>query len=661
MPFLGSTIHRPVCMLMTATVVAASIALMSPGIASAQSNGCSKTFNLFIPGTWETAEDADPSIPVGMLKPIAHSIADTNGSAAQVHTLPYMARAFDNGKTYADSKSDGLARAKDVISEIATKCSDTKFTITGYSQGADIAGDLASEIGNGSGPLKAEQVLAVGLLADPGSGTNGEAVIGPKPSGKGIADPRPQGMGMLSGRVASICDPKDLYCSIQKGSSPLLGSLGSVLTKVPSAGVDGQVGDNSHLATALASDFSQADLPSLATATGNLTSELSKTDGTVDLEKVASSATTLANTISSLAELLGSGAANPAANGQLAAAPAGTAQNNAGHVLDKADQSDLSSALSTVTAIADTASTLASKGSTTLPATSRDLISLSTAAGTLNSQIAPLLATPSDVLGSASGVLTVLKPIVVVNQVLNFATGVASLDMPAILANLNLLPQKVAALDAQGAHKVAGDLNNQFSPLLKLAAGVDLNWVSQVLAVIPDPSGYSQVAALVASNLGGVDIIKLANLVGQVQEITWAAVEKLLPPPGQLPDPLGAGAAMTGLVPVGLELASVAVNMLSGKVTKTDPTLLGKQSSTATRTTQTQNLDLPALADSLSSMSRTQGANDLASLVKEGLDAASFFASGAHQNYNFFVVDNAGRNAIQWISDWLNLQIRRAV
>ena len=662
MPFLGSTIHRPVCMLMTATVVAASIALMSPGIASAQSNGCSKTFNLFIPGTWETAEDADPSIPVGMLKPIAHSIADTNGSAAPVHTLPYMARAFDNGKTYADSKSDGLTRAKDVIAEIATKCSDTKFTITGYSQGADIAGDLASEIGNGSGPIKAEQVLAVGLLADPGSGTNGEAVIGPKPSGKGIADPRPQGMGKLSGRVASICDPKDLYCSIQKGSSPLLGSLGSVLTKAPSAGVDGQVGDNSHLATALASDFSQADLPSLATATGNLTSELSKTDGTVDLEKVASSARTLANTISPLAELLGSGAANPAAKGRLAAAPAGTAENNAGHVLDKAGESDLSSALSTVTAIADTASTLASKGSTTLPASSPDLTSLSTAAGTLDRQIAPLATTPSDVLGSASGVLSLLKPTVVVNQILNVATGVTSLDMPAILANLNLLPQKVAALDAHGAHKVAGDLNNQFSPLVKMAAGVDLKWVSQVLSAIPDPSGYSQVAALVASILGGVDVINLANLVGRVQETAWAAVEKLLPPPGQLPDPLGAGATMTGLVPVGLELATVAVNMLAGKATKTDPTLLGKQASTAATTdsAQTQNLELSALANSLTAMASAQGANALASLIGEGLDAASFFASGAHQNYNSFVVDNAGRNAIQWISDWLNLQIGRA-
>ncbi|MFF2059993.1 cutinase family protein [Rhodococcus qingshengii] len=662
MPFLGSTIHRPVCMLMTATVVTASIALMSPGLASAQSNGCSKTFNLFIPGTWETAEDADPSIPVGMLKPIAHSIADKRGSTAQIYTLPYMARAFDNGKTYADSKSDGLARAKGVLSDTAAKCSGTKFTITGYSQGADIAGDVASEIGNDSGPIKAERVLAVGLLADPGSGTNGETVVGPQPSGKGIADPRPQGMGKLSGRVASICDPKDLYCSIQKGSSPLLGSLGSVLTKAPSAGGEGQVDGNSRLATALASDFSQADLPGLATATGNLASELSKTDGTVDLEKVASIATTLANTISPLAELLGSGAANPAANGQLAAAPARAAEQDASQVLDKASQSDLSSALSTVTAIADTASKLASKGSTTLLASSPDLTSLSAAAGTLDSQIAPLLATPSDVLGSASGVLSLLKPTVVVNQVLNVATGVTSLDMPAILANLNFLPQKVAALDAQGAHKIAGDLNNQLSPLVKMAAGTDLKWVSQILSVIPDPSGYSQVAALVASILGGVDIIELANLVGQAQEIAWAAVEKLLPPPGQLPDPLGAGAAMTGLVPVGLELASVAVNMLSGTATKTDPTLLGKQASTAatTDTAQAQDLELTALANSLTTMASAQGTNDLASLIGEGLDAASFFASGAHQNYNSLVVDNAGRNAIQWISDWLNLQIGRA-
>ncbi|MFE5790545.1 cutinase family protein [Rhodococcus erythropolis] len=656
-----STTYRAVS-LMVGTSVAISVFVATPlAIASPATSGCPSTFNLFIPGTWETGEGSDPSISVGMLRPIADSLAGKHGSGAQIYTLPYMARAFDNGKTYADSKSDGLTRAQGVLSEIAAKCFATKFTITGYSQGADIAGDLASDIGNGSGPIKAEQVLAVGLLADPGSGTDGETVVGPPPSGKGIADPRPQGMGKLSGRVASICDPKDLYCSIEKGSSPLLGSLGSVLTEAPGAGGDGQVGGDSRLADALASDFPHTDLRGLATATGNLTSELSRIDGSADLQGIATSATLLANTLKPLAELLSSGAANPVANGQLAAAPAGTAENNASQVLDKADKSDLSSALSIADSIADTASTLVSKGSTTLPDASPDRISLSAAAGTLQSQIAPLLLTPSDVLGSASSVLSLLKPTVVVNQVLNFATGVASLDMPAILANLKLLPQKVATLDAQGAHKVAGDLNNQFSPLVKMAACVDLKWVSQILWAIPDPSGYSQVAALIASILANVDIFKLANLVGQVQEIAWVAVEKLLPPSGQFPDPLEAGAAMTGLVPVGLELASVAVDMLSGKATKTDPALPGKPASTAMAaiSTQAQDMDLPALADSLTVMTSPQGANDLASLVREGLDAASFFTSGAHQNYNSLVVDNSGRNAIQWIADWLNLQISR--
>ena len=38
----------------------------------------------------------------------------------------------------------------------------------------------------------------------------------------------------------------------------------------------------------------------------------------------------------------------------------------------------------------------------------------------------------------------------------------------------------------------------------------------------------------------------------------------------------------------------------------------------------------------------------------------SFFASGTHQNYNLLIADNTERNAIEWITDWLNLQIERA-
>jgi len=655
--------RRTVALVATATVASGGVLLTAPAIAHAAPTHCASTFNLFIPGTWETDENADPSQPVGMLKPVADALENTHGSAVEVYTLPYMARAFDNGHTYADSKADAVSKAKQVLADVANSCPRTKFTMIGYSQGADAAGDIASDIGNGRGPIDASRVLAVGLLADPGAGTKGSATVGPRTSGQGIADPRPQGMGALSGRVASICDPGDLYCSIEKGSSPLLGSLGSILSKSSSVGdvPTAESGGNTQLAAALTSDFSDADLPALGTKVATLGQQL--TAPTVDIDQVADTARSIANTLAPLTDLLSSGAANPAANGQLAAAPVGTAEHNAGEVLTRAGQSDLESAFSAALKIADTASTLAGDASAGLPSSAPAIQTLADNANLLTGQVAPLVSTPVDALSSATSVLSVLKPTVVVNQVLNVATGVTSLDLPGILNNLALLPQKVAALDAQGAHQIAGELNNQFSPLVKMAAEVDMRWVSQILAVIPDPSGATQIAALVSSILSNVDVIRLANIVGQIQEIAWAALEKLFPPPGIAPDPVGAGAAMSGLLPVGLDLASVAVDMLSGKATKTPPELLGKQANAVSTsiTTQAANLDLPQLSDSLVTLSQSQGAQDLAALVSEGLSAASFFTSGAHTNYNTLVVDNAGRNAIQWLSDWLNLQIGRAV
>ncbi|EKT78016.1 hypothetical protein WSS_A34667 [Rhodococcus opacus M213] len=646
--------------LVACATVAGSVALTAPATAHADPTGCAATFNLLIPGTWETSENADPHQPVGILAPVADAITTAHGDRAEVYTLPYMARAFDNGHTYADSKIDALTKAEAVLTDVAGRCTNTKFTITGYSQGADAAGDLASRIGNDHGPVPADRVLAVGLLADPGAGTKGAAIVGPRTSGHGIADPRPEGMGTLSGRVASICDPGDLYCSIRKGDNPLLGSLGSILSETPSTDGDtSNVDGSAQLATALTSDFSGADLPALGQGVATLSQQLSQPN--VDVGAVAATASSLAGTLAPLMDLMDSGAAH-AATGQLSAAPVGSPEHSASQVLSKAGASDLSAALTTVTTIADTAGKLADSSPSTVAGTSEDLPQLSTAATTLGRQVAPLTSVPADALASASTVLSVLKPATVVGQVLNVATGVTALDVPGILNNLTVLPQKVAALDAHGAHQVAGELNNQFAPLVKMAAAVDLRWVSQVLSVIPDPTGYTQIAALVASILGGVDVIRLATLIGQIQEIAWTAVEKLLPPPGQLPDPLGAGAAMAGLLPVGLDLASVAVNMLSGTATKTPPELLGKQSSAATGiSTQTENVDLPALTGSLTTMAQSRGAEDLTALVGEGLEAASFFTSGAHTNYNTLVVDNAGRNAITWLSDWLNLQIGRSV
>ncbi|WP_336883016.1 cutinase [Rhodococcus globerulus] len=517
--------------------------------------------------------------------------------------------------------------------------------------GADSTGDIASSIGNRKGPISADKVLAVGLLADPGRGTDGESVVGPSAAGTGIADPRPHGMGTLTGRVATICDPQDIYCSIDKGRNSVLGALGTVLSKSPGASPDSAVvGGGSRLATALTSDFSHADLSGFGADLADLAAALNPPAGqSVNVSNAAHSATALLGTLSPLADLLTSGAVNPAATNTLSNAPAGTAENAANQVLAGAHTSDLSGAVSTLSQITDTATQLTGTGTKTRAESSPEIATLAATAATLNNQVAPLVTTPPEILDQASRVLSVLKPQVVVDQVLNIATGITSVNYTAILNDLAMLPQKVAALDVAGAHQIAGDLNNQFAPLVTMAAGVDLTWVSQILSTIPDPTGTAQIAAVVCNILSGVDVIRIADNVGQIQEIAWSVLE-------------GNPAALTGLLPIGLDLASAATTMLTGTATKTDTSLLGEEAAPSVSSTQitrqTQNNDLRGPTNSLTEMAGTQDTEDLTELLGQGLDAATFVTSGAHTNYAGLTVDNPGRNAIQWLTDWFTLQIR---
>ena len=639
--------------LAVSTLGAATVALTVPSLASATPSGCADVLAAITPGTWETTPHADPTVPVGMLAPVGNALKTTYGDKVELFYTPYAASAFDQGKTYGDSKSTAIDAINDKVSTVAAKCPQTTFVFAGYSQGADATGDIASAIGNEKGPISADKVLAVGLLADPGRGTDGETIVGPPITGTGIADPRPLGMGTLTRRVATICDPRDLYCSIDKGSNSVLGALGTVLSKSPGASTDNAVvGGGSRLATALTSDFSHAHLSGIGADVADLTAAVNPPAGqAINVSNIAHSATSLLGTLSPLADLLTSGAANPEPTSTLSSAPAGTPENAANQALASAHDSDLLGALSNVNRIAAAATQLIDTGNSSLTTSSPEAATLAATAATLGNQITPLATTPPEILSQASSVLSVLKPQVVVDQVLNIATGITSINYPAILNDLAMLPQKVAALDVSGAHQIAGDLNNQFAPLVTMAAGVDLEWVSQILAAIPDPTGTARIAALVCNILSGVDIIRIAHNIGQIQEIAWAVFE-------------GNPAALAGLLPIGLDLASAATTILTGTATKTDASLLGKEifpfvvSDQVAR--QGQNMDLSGLTSSLTTMSATQDTEDLATLVDQGLQAATFVASGTHTNYAEFTVDNSGRSAIQWFADWFALHIQRA-
>lgn len=217
---------------MTAAVAVAA-ALIAPS-AIAQDNGnarCPSNLVVAFPGTGETNDHADPNAQVGMLANVTRSLTATQ-SANRVQTfyVPYPAVAVDpaTGMTYAQSKSIGIDNATREITSRIAECPDTHFSLTGYSQGADAAGDLAAAIGSGQSPIPAERIASVALLSDPGQ-SPGDAT-GSGAGTQGFAGGR-GGLGKLQDRATWVCNENDLYCNTpaDKPALAMLGKLGANL------------------------------------------------------------------------------------------------------------------------------------------------------------------------------------------------------------------------------------------------------------------------------------------------------------------------------------------------------------------------------------------------------------------------------------------------
>ncbi|MBY4212621.1 cutinase family protein [Rhodococcus fascians] len=661
-----------------AAVFASTAAPAAAAPAQTAAATCAKYVAVMTPGTWETTAAANPTVPVGMLKTVGEALKAKYGNQIDVLYPAYSASAFDQGRTYADSKKTGI----DSINNILTSaCSTAKFLLAGYSQGADAAGDVSAAIGNGNGVIPAARVLGVGLVADPHQGTAGGTLVGPKVDGHGIGGVRPQGFGSLAPLVRQLCAPTDLYCSTNAAADGLLAGLGKVLANpaenTPAAGrgpsASLSVGANTQggvtggtpaaatqagtttpateatdFGSTLVSDFSRVDLAGAASTVAGLSQRIDSLPETVGANRsqsqvagVEASATSLANTLTPVADIQSVISANPGIRSSLDTAADGSPQAQTADVLDVLDQIDIPSTIATASAIADSAASVLGGTGTTAP--------LADSAAALSGQIAPLSSVPADALTSATQVLSLLKPTTVVDQIVNVATGFSSMDYQGIVDNLIALPQKVAALDVREAHRISGELNNQFAPIVKMAAGVDLQTLSALVAMIPDPSGSAQIASLVLGLLGNVDVIRLANDIGAIQEVGWQILET-----GNL-------AAAAELLPIGLDLASVAVGVISGSGSKTTADQLGAQTQVTGQSAaigqQASSGDFAGLAGSLVSLASSPGAGDVTELVGAGIDAATFFASGAHQSYADFTVDSTGRSALQWLIDFFTHKI----
>jgi hypothetical protein len=207
---------------------------------ASQDASCPDVLLIDIPGTWESSPEDNPLNPMQFPNALLHNATVTLGqqfpsSRLQTYTTPYTAQfhnplGADKQMSYNDSRAEGTRATVQQMTDMNNKCPLTSYVLVGFSQGAVIAGDIASDIGNGRGPVDDDLVLGVTLIAD---GRRQEGVgkdIGPNPPGEGaeitlhevpilsglgltMTGARPGGFGALDGKTNEICAQGDLICA----------------------------------------------------------------------------------------------------------------------------------------------------------------------------------------------------------------------------------------------------------------------------------------------------------------------------------------------------------------------------------------------------------------------------------------------------------------
>ncbi|OBH37204.1 cutinase [Mycobacterium intracellulare] len=220
----------------------ATLLLSTAAPAHAAPATCPAIEAIAIPGTTQTTPQADPTKPVGILGNILEPIKRIVHLTVDTFYTPYPATIFGgtDGGGYLASKQAGIDSADAHMRTVAYRCPHTNFLLTGYSQGADAAGDIAAAIGHNRGAIPANRLLGVARVADPSQSPVGQPTIGLNQPGVGFAGVRAGGFGALTQRngILSICAPLDYFCNLPQADLVMrfIGHLGSHLDASDPAG-----------------------------------------------------------------------------------------------------------------------------------------------------------------------------------------------------------------------------------------------------------------------------------------------------------------------------------------------------------------------------------------------------------------------------------------
>ena len=520
-----------------AAVVTAVTALGAGALTAAPAyaapGNCTASEIIAVPGTWETNKNANPTSAVGMLKAVTDKAAASSGGTIAATYPAYEATAFDQGVAYADSKADGIKSVTDTIRQRAARCPSTVFGLAGYSQGADIAGDVAEAIAQGRGPIPASKLRATVLIADPRRGTPGETVVGPNPPGHGIAGPRTDGFAGLN--VMTICDPApDLYCATPRDDS-ILNGVGAVLGNVGLSG-SGDDAPTNPADSATARDLANLNIEGLKTAPGRIQTALASGD-TAGASTIATQARKDSTLFRSLAQNINNGYAAAT----LTDFSRDSAQFRASTVLNTVRNVDAENLSKVLDTLADGASSL---GADNLMASAADLAQT----------VGPLTGLAGSDVTAASRIVRGIQPVALLRQASVTSSKVARIDFQGIGTDIAALGALAAAGNFPTMPDTVNALNAKLVGIVEAIDSIDLDPLVAILQTMP-PGSPERLAGDVLKVINRIDLTALARNVALV--VKYVMSGDLLAIPPLILDTLATAADTSGILE-SVDLGAVA-------------------------------------------------------------------------------------------------------